>query len=143
MGVDGEPLQYKLSGFSRFRQATLFYILFPEEELAIEVGEVDGVKVEESDIAKASEDDVLHCGGLRHTGTSHWHRGTEVNQLVRVHSIVHAQSSQPIPPAPTRRTFVCERRLNRSAPRMAFACSDRPLIVYQVFRRYKGVADGR
>ena len=38
----------------------LLNVLFPKEELAVEIGEVYRVEVEESDVAKACEDDVFH-----------------------------------------------------------------------------------
>ena len=39
----------------------LLYVFFLEEELAVEVGEVDGVEVEQGDVAEAGEHDVFHC----------------------------------------------------------------------------------
>ena len=42
----------------------LFYILFSEEELAVQVGEVDRIEIEQGDMAKPSQNDVFHCVGF-------------------------------------------------------------------------------
>ena len=39
----------------------LFYILFAEKELAVQVGEVDRIEVEQGDVPKPSQNDVFHC----------------------------------------------------------------------------------
>ena len=48
-----------------YQSFALFYIFFSEKELAIQVREVDGVQVEESDMAKASEHKILYWTNFR------------------------------------------------------------------------------
>ena len=38
----------------------LFYVLFSEEELAVEVGKVDRIEIQQGDMPKPSENDVFH-----------------------------------------------------------------------------------
>ena len=86
----------------------LFYILFLEEKLSIEVGEVYGIQIEERDVTKACQDDVFD-----------W-----IQRSVRKAGLVKSsdgRSSQPIPPAPTNKTLVSARRLTSSGPRIASA----------------------
>lgn len=42
----------------------LFYVLFAEEELAVQVGEVDRIEIQQSDVPKSSQNDVFHCVGF-------------------------------------------------------------------------------
>ena len=42
----------------------LLYVLLPEEKLAVEIREVDGVEIEESDIAETSEHNVLYWNDI-------------------------------------------------------------------------------
>jgi hypothetical protein len=39
----------------------LFYVLFAEEELAVQVGKVDRIEIQQGDMPKASENDIFHC----------------------------------------------------------------------------------
>ena len=49
------------SGASGDGRLGLFNVFFAEEELAVEVGEVDRVEIEQGDVPKPSQDDVFHC----------------------------------------------------------------------------------
>ena len=93
------------------KRLTLLHVFLAEEELTIQIGEVDSIQVEKSNMSEAGKDDVLDCAGEQ--------------VLVRGVGgvcLVYARSSQPIPPAPTSSTLVCPSRACSSSPRMAFAC---------------------
>jgi hypothetical protein len=95
----------------------LFYVLLAEKELAVEVGEVDRIKIQQGDVPETSQDDVFHCVGFYQnlfTG------GDGLGEDER--------SSQPMPPLPTIRTRVFRRCSGQSAPRMAVACVSRSAI---------------
>ena len=47
-------------GKQTHQSLALLDVLFLEKELAVEIGEVYRVEVEESDVAKSCEDDVFH-----------------------------------------------------------------------------------
>jgi len=60
-GVDvdgGVECRRRASGDGRLG---LFYVLFAEEELAVQVGKVDRIEIQQSDMPKPSENDVFHC----------------------------------------------------------------------------------
>lgn len=44
---------------------TLLDILFPEQKLAIEVGQVDGIQIQKGDVPETGEDDVFDCEKTR------------------------------------------------------------------------------
>ena len=49
------------NGGETYQRLALFHVLFSEEELAIEIRQVNGVKVQQRNVSESSEDDVLHC----------------------------------------------------------------------------------
>lgn len=51
----------RTAGIGAHHGLALLDVLLPEEKLSIQVGEVYGIEVEERDVAKAGQDDVLDC----------------------------------------------------------------------------------
>jgi hypothetical protein len=89
----------------------MFDIFLFEKKLPIQVRKVYGIQVKESYVAEAGQDDILHCHTLYH------HYGMKHKNMI----FKDLQSSHPIPPAPTSRTFVSDNLSQSSGPKMACA----------------------
>jgi hypothetical protein len=100
-----------LTGNRPHHSFTLFHVLFLEQELTIEIGNVNGVQIKQCNLAETRKNDVFH------------YRRNII--LEKVHEIrvknQNARSSHPIPPAPTRSTLVFASRECNSEPRIALA----------------------
>lgn len=54
-----------------YQSLGLLDVLLVEQKLAVQVGEVDGVEVDDMDLAKAGEDEVLEQFASNATGADH------------------------------------------------------------------------
>ena len=114
-----EMIQHMSYIFEHTHQCfALLHIFFSEQELAVQVRQVYGVKIQKSDISESSQDDVFHC--RRHVSVV---RNPSKSKMTTI------QSSHPIPPAPTNSTVVSDSRACSSAPSIDLACAVRACAV--------------
>lgn len=93
---------------SSYQGLALLDILLLEQKLTVQVGNINGVEIQQGNLSETRQDDVLDYD-------------SKLSATSRVLSGYYSRSSHPIPPAPTRSTFVLASCAYSSGPKIAFA----------------------